>query len=75
MSDNVLTLTFLLPDAFLPGWNHDKAASWQGDRLSVLTPSARRLIDSVCTCASVCARVCVCVGFLIVVEQYVCVAR
>lgn len=41
--------------------NHDKAASWQGDRLTVLTPSARCLIDSgVCTCACVCTRLRVC---------------
>lgn len=50
MSDNVLTLTFLLPDAFPPGWKLDEISGWQGDRLSVLTPSALCLIECVCVC-------------------------
>lgn len=48
MSDNVLTLAFLLPDAFPPGWKLDEISGWQGDRQSVLTPSALCLIECVC---------------------------
>lgn len=59
--------------------NHDKAASWQGDRLSVLTPSARCLIDSVCVYERLCVhpsvRVHVCVYCHGTVCVCVCVAR
>lgn len=48
ISDNVLTLTFVLPDAPLPGCNHDKTSFWQGDRLSVLPPSPPA--HCVCVC-------------------------
>lgn len=49
--------------------NHDKAASWQGDRLSVLTPSARCLIDSMCVRVRLCVHPSVCV--FIVMDQCV----
>ena len=48
--DNVLTLTFLLRDAPPPGGERDKTSGWQGDRLSVLTPSALSDWRSVCVC-------------------------
>lgn len=53
--------------------NHDKAASWQGDRLSVLTPSARCLIDSVCVYVRLCVHPSVCVHVCVYCHGTVCV--